>query len=337
MDFRLVTTETGWQSLKEAWDALLPESISPYPFLDCAYLQTWWQTRGGGEWPQESQLAIIVGEEAGTLVGIAPLFFAPGQEAALRFLGQIEVSDYLDVIVRQDHLSNFLEGLLAFIASADLPTKSLDLANIISDSPTLTALPAACEAAGWDCECSVIQPSIYLQMAATWDDYLAGIDKKQRHEIRRKMRNAESNYEVGFTIMGPEHDCQKEMDSFMTMMRHEPDKDAFLTEPMVTFIGDSARIFCSQGRLHLCFLTFNQVKVAAYYSILAGKDLLVYNSAYAAEYFQASPGWVLLGKVIQWAIENGFEKVDLMRGDEVYKYRFGGIERFVHRFSCQPR
>ena len=37
----------------------------------------------------------------------------------------------------------------------------------------------------------------------------------------------------------------------------------------------------------------------------------------------------MLVKLIQWAIEQGLDEVDLMRGDEEYKYRFGGIDRHV--------
>jgi len=44
---------------------------------------------------------------------------------------------------------------------------------------------------------------------------------------------------------------------------------------------------------------------------------------------------VLLAKVITWAIEHGLTEVDMMRGDEVYKYRFGGIDRHVVSFKTQ--
>ena len=37
--------------------------------------------------------------------------------------------------------------------------------------------------------------------AGGWDDYLATLDKKARHEIRRKLRRAESTGEVTFRLM----------------------------------------------------------------------------------------------------------------------------------------
>jgi CelD/BcsL family acetyltransferase involved in cellulose biosynthesis len=39
----------------------------------------------------------------------------------------------------------------------------------------------------------------------------------------------------------------------------------------------------------------------------------------------------LLGYLLQWANENGRAEFDFMRGNEPYKYRFGGVDRFVMR------
>jgi CelD/BcsL family acetyltransferase involved in cellulose biosynthesis len=50
-----------------------------------------------------------------------------------------------------------------------------------------------------------------------------------------------------------------------------------------------------------------------------------------------SPGWVLLARQIEWAISAGFKEVDLMRGDEGYKYQFGGVDRFVWRAVLSPK
>jgi CelD/BcsL family acetyltransferase involved in cellulose biosynthesis len=40
---------------------------------------------------------------------------------------------------------------------------------------------------------------------------------------------------------------------------------------------------------------------------------------------------VLIGHIVQWAIEHGREALDFMRGDEKYKYRLGGVARSVQR------
>jgi len=54
------------------------------------------------------------------------------------------------------------------------------------------------------------------------------------------------------------------------------------------------------------------------------QHIWVYNSGINFEYSAYSPGWVLLAYLLQWANENHRERFDFMRGNEDYKYRFGG-------------
>ena len=63
-------------SMEQAWNDLLDRSNPQVPFLRFEYLQAWWQHRGGGEWPQDAQLAILLGHKNGVLAGIAPCFIA---------------------------------------------------------------------------------------------------------------------------------------------------------------------------------------------------------------------------------------------------------------------
>jgi CelD/BcsL family acetyltransferase involved in cellulose biosynthesis len=339
MNFNLVTQLADLAALEDEWRGLLRESITPLVFMDPAYQLVWWETLGGGEWPAESsQLAVIVAREGPVLVGVAPLFLGskPGFEPALRFIGAIEVSDYLDFIVRPENLDNFVEGLLRFLAESDLPVKQLCLDNLVDSSPTLPALATAANKLGWSLESSTLQPSPYIPLAESWDAYLAGIDKKQRHEIRRKIRNAETNFQVDWYVAEGVFAACDEVSDFLSMMRNEEEKDVFLTNPMVKFMRRVAETTCRQGILHLAFLIMDGEKAAAYLSFKQGQRLLVYNSAFNPKYFSSSPGWVLLAQIIQWAIANGFTEVDMMRGDEIYKYRFGGVNRYVLRAELNP-
>ena len=100
-----------------AWNDLLKDSVIDSPFMRHEYQRAWWQHRGGGEW-QNAQLVLVSAREKGELVGIAPLFIAEydGQRA-LMLNGSIEISDYLDLIVRKDDHGRFVHGLLDFLAS----------------------------------------------------------------------------------------------------------------------------------------------------------------------------------------------------------------------------
>ena len=79
-----------------------------------------------------------------------------------------------------------------------------------------------------------------------------------------------------------------------------------------------------QGYLWLAFLEIGGVKVAASLNFDYKNKLWGYNSGVSREHMELSPGWVLLAHTIQWCCENGRYEFDFMRGDEEYKYRFGG-------------
>ena len=101
----------------QTWNTLVEQSIADTPFSRYEYLSEWWQTRGGGEW-QNAELVLVSATENDQLVGIAPLFIEEYEgRKALLLVGSIEVSDYLDLIVREVDLSRFLPDLIDFIAS----------------------------------------------------------------------------------------------------------------------------------------------------------------------------------------------------------------------------
>jgi hypothetical protein len=63
MEFQLHTTFP--LHLETEWNALIERSITNVPFIRHEYLRTWWQTRGGGEWPQ-AELALVTAQREGS-------------------------------------------------------------------------------------------------------------------------------------------------------------------------------------------------------------------------------------------------------------------------------
>ena len=336
MNFKRYDTFQSLALIKDAWNQLVDESVSRVPFLAFEYLQAWWETRGGGEWPLDSELVLITATENDHLIGAAPLFFTKNLDGnpALMFVGAIEVSDFLDFLVRRLDLSEFLSGLLDFLEnSTNLPPwEVLDLHNILEDSPTLPALEAEAQRRGWNHEQTRLQPSPFIPLPGDFDAYLAQIDKKQRHEIRRKLRNVEQSLaEPGYYIVTDAETLTAETQAFIDMMAQDPSKKAFLTVPMGNHLHKTAQVMSDKGWLHLSFFTLDGNKAAGNFSFIYNNRLWLYNSAWEWDYREFSPGWVLLTHLLQWANENGIEEFDFMRGDEDYKYKFGGQNRFIYR------
>jgi CelD/BcsL family acetyltransferase involved in cellulose biosynthesis len=167
-----------------------------------------------------------------------------------------------------------------------------------------------------------------------WEAYLATLDKKERHEIRRKMRRAEREVpDLAFRVVTRGDELPVAMDDFLRLHRlSSADKESFMTEEMEAFFREIAAVAAEQGWLRLFFLDAGGQAVATYFCFAHGKDMLVYNSGYDP---QANPqlsfGWVLLSRIIEYSIEEGFERFDFLQGGEDYKHRFGGVDTPVFR------
>jgi CelD/BcsL family acetyltransferase involved in cellulose biosynthesis len=327
------------EALEQEWNELLAESITHVPFLRHEYLKIWWETLGGGEWAQ-ADLAVVTARKNGRLVGIAPLYFVPQNrdgQAALMLLGSIEIADYLDLIVRPEDLVDFVKELLPFLAGSELPTwQVLDWYNLLDTSPSLEVIKQAGNELGWQAEISHLQHSPYIPLPGDFETYLAGIDKKQRHEIRRKMRRAEeAGRGVHWYMTQDAAVFDADVETFVSLMVFDPQKAAFMTPAMRTYFYRMARCAFDAGCLHLAFLEIDGEKAAGHMSFDYLKRVWAYNSGVNPKFTELSPGWVLLGYELQWANQAGYHDYDFMRGDEEYKYRFGAIDRSVKRLTVK--
>jgi CelD/BcsL family acetyltransferase involved in cellulose biosynthesis len=321
-----------------AWNTLVKQSIADTPFSRYEYLSEWWKTRGGGEWLRQSaEIVLVSASENDQLIGIAPLFLTEYENRrALLLIGSIEISDYLDLIVREADLPRFLPQLIDFLASSFADTWSvIDWYNLPDQSPTLAALKAEAEKRSWTYHEDVYRPTPRIPLNGSFEEYLSRIDKKQRHEIRRKMRRAaESELNVRFVLIDKSADIEKEINDFFELMTQDPNKANFLHPAMREQMTVTIRSAFEHCYLWLAFLEVGGAKVAASLNFDYNNKLWGYNSGVSREHMELSPGWVLLSHVIQWCCENGRSEFDFMRGDEEYKYRFGGINRFVMRATA---
>lgn len=340
MHLDILRTLDEINAISQEWNDLLSCcSASHVPFLRYEYLSTWWKTLGGGEWPH-GELFVVTGRETdGELVGIAPLFVTQNLagERALMLIGSIEISDYLDLIVRTKKLPEFTSQLLDLLDSAQAPVWSvIDLYNLPDYSPTLPVLEAAAQQRGWSYQQSPLQKSPYIPLPGDWETYLAGIDKKQRHEIRRKMRRAEeSEIPVRWYFVEDPATLDQESEDFLSLMAQDPEKDRFLTPQMRTQMKAAIKEIFTAGWLQLAFMEVNGEKAASYLNFDYNGHIWVYNSGLNFKFRELSPGWVLLGHLLKWANEHQRAAFDFMRGDEEYKYRFGAIDRFVYRATLR--
>ncbi len=323
------------EALAGEWNALLDRSATRVPFLRHEVQSLWWSTLGGGEWSSGELWLGTARDERGALQGLCPLFLpgGPSADGHLHLIGSFEISDYLDLIVPVERSVELGPALLSAI-EAEPSLAGLDLYNLPEESPTLTALETSASERGWHASRQRLEPCPVVSLDGGWEAYLNRLDKKQRHELRRKMRRAdESEPGVRLRLVTAKDDAQAEAEAFLRLMALDPTKASFLTADMRAYFLGLTQAAFDCGCLHLAFLEVGSEPAAAYWSFDYGGRLWVYNSGLDPAYASLSPGWVLLGRLIQWAIEHGRSAIDFLRGDEAYKFRLGGVERSIYRLT----
>jgi CelD/BcsL family acetyltransferase involved in cellulose biosynthesis len=321
----------GFWALKPEWNDLLHRSCCDTLFLTWEWQVTWWKHLGDGR-------LVLLGfrsDEDGRLVGIAPLFSSDAEEgrSILNMVGCRDVSDYLDIIVEVGQEEVVYASLLDYLEDEAAAWDIVDFCNIPQESQTFRLLREMADARGYQTLVEVEDVCPVIELPSTWDEYLMALDKKQRHEIRRKLRRADGGAETRFYIVDPEDDLQARMESFIDLhQKSTPEKDAFMDPQMQGFFFDAAQQLQQQGWLQLAFVQINGEVAASLLNFDYGGDILVYNSGYDPYQFRhLSPGIIVTARSIEHAIELGRNTFDFLRGDEVYKYRFGATDTEVRR------
>jgi len=318
-------TADGFDALRGEWDTLLEASATNEVFLTYEWQSTWWNTYCPGD------LWLIAGrDEQERLVGIAP-WFVEQPSRLVRMVGCVDVTDYLDIVATPEHHSAFCLALAGWLKEQTDQFESLSLCNIPARSPTLNALSQALSDCGFKVEIQQQEVCPAIRLPATFDDYLSSLDKKNRHELRRKLRRAESSEsdKVGWYIVEPglgEYEMANQVACFLELMAaSHPDKKRFLQDDRNTsFFRAIAPALATRGWLQLSFLTVNGESAATYFSVDYNNRIGLYNSGLKPEaYAYLSPGIVLLTYIIRHAIEQGRSVFDFLRGNEEYKYRMG--------------
>ncbi|MFC1992707.1 GNAT family N-acetyltransferase [Chloroflexota bacterium] len=293
-------------------------------FVLPAWLKVWWEAFGSGT---ELYLRALRQEEK--IVGLAPLLV--NKETA-SFIGSADVCDYLDFVIIPGREQDFFNVMLDDLREKGI--NQLDLRPLRPDSTVLSHLVPIARNQGYEVLRHTEDVSLALDLPSTWDEYLAILDKKQRHELRRKLRRLWESGNVEHRCVEAGDEVEDYLDIFLKLFSLSRDEKAsFMNPKMESFFRSVAKAMAKIGLLRLGILQLDKVPVAMTMGFDYNDSHYLYNSAYDPQYNYLSVGLLCKVLCLKESIEKGKKKWDFLKGGEPYKYQLGGQE--IPIYSCQ--
>lgn len=316
----LVTTDAALADLRPAWEALWRHAPDTTPFQSPDWLLPWWNLFGTGH-PRVATL-----HRDGSLVGILPLYlFEDGPDRKLLPIGA-GITDYQDMLLAPDAPSDTGAALLAAVL-AGARQDGVDLCDLI-DVPPGAGLREVCAPGTWRAEWRAADPCPVLALPGRLADLRSAIPSRMLRKWRMNQHRAARL--GGWTSeVATSETLPALLDSFFELHEARWYGRGVLSHPAIrAFHREAAPLLLRSGSLRLQVLRFGPRVVAAYYTLLAGsRRILFYLSGYDPAWGHASPGTILLGAMIEAAVEEGRAELHFLRGSEGYKYAWGGVDR----------
>jgi CelD/BcsL family acetyltransferase involved in cellulose biosynthesis len=288
------------------------------------WLKVWWQNFGPG-----SELYLRSVKQDGRIIGIAPLQI---KGDTVSIIGSVNICDYQDFIVLPGYEKAFFGAILKDLKNKGI--RSLHLETIRPDSTIVSHLIPLSLESGYKVDCHQTDVSSDIELPSSWDGYLKTLDSKQRHEIKRKIRNLNDIGQTVYRSVTDKDLIPDTVDAFLELFpESRRDKSEFLTPEMKTFFRSLAVSLSEDRIVNFGILDFSGRPLAMVMYFTYNENVYLYNSAYNPDYKSYSVGIVSKALCIQESILNKRKRFDFLKGSEQYKSYLGGKE--IPLFSCE--
>jgi|LakMenEpi03Aug12_release.lakeMendotaPanAssembly.Ray.scaffolds.fasta_scaffold23452_3 CelD/BcsL family acetyltransferase involved in cellulose biosynthesis len=342
-----LTTETiadsqGFDSLKHTWDELVGASRSSV-FQTHSWLRVWW--RHFGERHPLRELHLVLVKRGADVVAIAPFYIDStilsrlARTRQLRFLSD-EVSDYGDMILLPGHEEEALRAIASHLAGLWKSIDSISLQHIPDASASRCLMTEMLVTGGVPASLVQADTCTAVDLLATWDETLDGIENSKRKFLLKKHRTLMRAARVEFEITSDPLKLGRDLTDFVNLhqqrMTEVGNTGFFSHHGNESFLREIYGELLGQGRLMLSFLSVNGKRVAASCSYHFANRVSAHLSGLGEEegLLKLSPGIVMHFLCMREACRRKAVAYDFLRGTEGYKYRMGASNHPVWRIHA---
>jgi CelD/BcsL family acetyltransferase involved in cellulose biosynthesis len=320
LELRVLTSERELDALRMEWGSLWERCPWATPFQAPEWQLPWWRHLGGGT------LRVLTLRHGSRLVGLAP-FFIHGARGAPRELSLMGIghSDYEDILLDPAIAPIGMRQLVGSLAEWGSEWDTAVLHDVRAGSPLLEAvgIPALRVEVRPSSVCPVVP------LPETRDELEGRVTPRHRRKLHlsrnRIARSGGARFEVATTESWAEllewlfrlHEAR---------WRSRGESGVTADERVRRMHREIVPAFLVRGVLRLAALRLRGMIAAVFYGFAWRGRLYCYLSGIDLGLQYYSPGTALLRFVIERAIDEGMREVDLLRGQEPYKYLWGAVD-----------
>jgi CelD/BcsL family acetyltransferase involved in cellulose biosynthesis len=311
-------------SIRADWDALADATGVP-PFLRPGWIEPWQEAFAEGE------PGYLVARRDGRLTGVLPVV---SQRGTLTSPANWHTPLFGPVVEDEQAARELAQAVLAHAG------RRADLWFLDPEAPGFPQLTAAAEGAGYGTIARTIARSPYIAVDGSFDEFMAGLDRKFRKEVGRLWRRLEEQGGGATFEDGSENLDELLTDGFRlegSGWKTERGSAIAQSPARERFYRRVAEWAAARGWLRLGFLHVDGQRVAFDFGLEAGGRFYIPKGGFDVEYRKLGPGQLLTYAGVKRAFELGLESYELLGQQDDYKRQWTPHTRERVRLQLFPR
>jgi len=312
------------QAIRTEWEELADRTGAP-PFLRPGWIEPWQEAFGRGE------PAYLVTRRDGRLAGVLPL---ESRRGTLASTANWHTPLYGPVVEDAEAAADLARGVMAHAG------RRADLWFLDPDAPGFSELSDAASDFAYGTIVRSIAKSPYVAVQGSFDEFMAGLDRKFRKDIGRRWRRLEESG-GGVRFEDGSERLEELIDDGLRLegsgWKSEQGSAIASTPERERFYREVARWAAERGWLRLAFLDAEGSPVAFDFGIESGGVFYVPKGGFDVEHRKLGPGQLLTYASIKRAFELGLRSYELLGQQDEYKRSWTSTVRERLRLQAFPR
>jgi|ERR1017187_5480299 CelD/BcsL family acetyltransferase involved in cellulose biosynthesis len=315
-----ITDDQSFLDLEPVWNEVAEAAGLNHPFLEYAWVRTWWESFGAG-----STLHVLVLSSGDRPIAIAPLILTPIRMWGIKvrrlgffYNAHVPQADFL-IAERPEEVYRAIWAHLSRNRCWDL----LQLCQLPEGCGTLEEMPrlaarAQCGIGVWTSEASP-----YVPLDPSWAEYFDSLAAKHRANLRNRFKRLRATGSVEMEAITSAEGLAEGLEAGLLLeaaaWKGEAQTAISCDRAVSGFYSALAERAAEHGWIRLHFLRAGPTRVAFDYSLFYKGRIHLLKVGYDPAYARFSPSNLLLCLVLQRAFEQGVTEYDFLGADADWK------------------